>query len=80
MSFNPLINSTYGGLAGFTQLISGTFHTGILRQLNGALDGVEWYRGQLSWTPEFRPVFKMDFYRSAVDKKERTYESKTETT
>ncbi len=35
---------------------------------------------KMSWTPEFRPVVKMDFYRSAVDKKEQIYESKTETT
>jgi hypothetical protein len=34
----------------------------------------------LRWSPEFRPRVKMDFCRSAVDKKEQTYESKTQTT
>ncbi len=34
----------------------------------------------LSWTPIFRPLVKFDFCRFAVDKKEQTYESKTETT
>src|SRR5271170_4171028 len=31
------------------------------------------------WTPIFRPRVKFDFCRSAVDKKEQTYESKTKT-
>ncbi|MGP8199516.1 MAG: hypothetical protein ACLQU4_08455, partial [Limisphaerales bacterium] len=34
----------------------------------------------VSWTPIFRPLVKFDFCRSAVDKKEQTYESKTEKT
>ena len=34
----------------------------------------------LRWTPKTGPQVKMDFRRSAVDKKERTYESKTKTT
>jgi subtilase family serine protease len=37
------------------------------------------YRG-LRWTPKIRPLVKLDFCRFAVDKKEQTYESKTETT
>jgi len=32
---------------------------------------------KLRWTPKTGPQVKMDFRRSAVDKKERTYESKT---
>src|SRR5271155_6001116 len=32
------------------------------------------------WTPIFRPQVSFDFCRSAVDKKEQTYESKTQTT
>src|SRR5208337_2438065 len=36
--------------------------------------------GTLSWTPIFRPQVSFDFGRFAVDKKEQTYESKTETT
>jgi hypothetical protein len=34
----------------------------------------------LSWPPIFRPQVSFDFGRFAVDKKEQTYESKTETT
>ncbi len=34
----------------------------------------------LSWTPIFRPQVSFDFCRFAVDKKEQTYESKTEKT
>jgi hypothetical protein len=33
----------------------------------------------LRWTPKIRPRVKMDFRRFAVDKKEQTYESKTQT-
>src|ERR1700683_846673 len=36
--------------------------------------------GTKRWTPRIRPRVKFDFCRSAVDKKEQTYESKTETT
>src|ERR1700677_130061 len=32
------------------------------------------------WTPIFRPRVSFDFCRFAVDKKEQSYESKTETT
>jgi hypothetical protein len=35
---------------------------------------------QVRWTPKIRPLVKLDFCRFAVDKKEQTYESKTETT
>ncbi|MGP8199289.1 MAG: hypothetical protein ACLQU4_07290, partial [Limisphaerales bacterium] len=38
------------------------------------------FMAALSWTPIFRPLVKFDFCRSAVDKKEQTYESKTEKT
>src|ERR1700722_17722077 len=31
------------------------------------------------WTPKTRPVVKIDFCQSAVDKKEQTYESETQT-
>jgi predicted RNA binding protein YcfA (HicA-like mRNA interferase family) len=31
------------------------------------------------WTPKTGPVVKIDFCQSAVDKKEQTYESKTQT-
>jgi hypothetical protein len=31
------------------------------------------------WPPQTRPVVKIDFCQSAVDKKEQTYESKTQT-
>jgi len=34
----------------------------------------------LRWTPNFRPLVKIDFCWFAVDEKEQTYESKTETT
>jgi hypothetical protein len=34
----------------------------------------------MRWTPKIRPLVKFDFCRFAVDKKEQTYESKTETT
>ncbi len=34
---------------------------------------------ELRWTPKTGPLVKMDFRRSAVDKKEQTYESKTQT-
>ena len=34
----------------------------------------------LRWTPIFRPQVSFDFCGFAVDKKEQTYESKTETT
>ena len=36
--------------------------------------------GQQRWTPIFRPRVSFDFCRFAVDKKEQTYESKTQTT
>ncbi|MGP8199446.1 MAG: hypothetical protein ACLQU4_08090, partial [Limisphaerales bacterium] len=41
---------------------------------------VEAFKKRVSWTPIFRPLVKFDFCRSAVDKKEQTYESKTEKT
>jgi hypothetical protein len=33
----------------------------------------------LSWTPKFRPVVKMDFYRSAGGERKQMYESETQT-
>ncbi|MGD0816561.1 MAG: DNA cytosine methyltransferase, partial [Verrucomicrobiota bacterium] len=35
---------------------------------------------RVRWTPNFRPLVKIDFCWFAVDEKEQTYESKTETT
>jgi transposase-like protein len=35
--------------------------------------------GTERWTPKTRPQVKIDFCQSAVDKKEQTYESKTQT-
>ena len=40
---------------------------------------VQFARAYLSWTPKFRPVVKMDFYRSAVRERKQMYESETQT-
>jgi hypothetical protein len=48
---------------------------------NGELDTITdaFERVIQRWTPKTRPVVKIDFCQSAVDKKEQTYESKTQT-
>ncbi|MGP8199445.1 MAG: hypothetical protein ACLQU4_08085, partial [Limisphaerales bacterium] len=51
-----------------------------LRLRLGLALGLPTKAGTVSWTPIFRPLVKFDFCRSAVDKKEQTYESKTEKT
>src|SRR5208283_2404395 len=51
----------------------------LLLVLRAGLPGLEQF-GHERWTPKIRPRVKFDFRRFAVDKKEQTYESKTETT
>jgi hypothetical protein len=53
----------------------------ILQQIGEGGCGVVYMAEQEErWTPIFRPRVSFDFCRFAVDKKEQTYESKTETT